>query len=69
MASAKNFGLSASAIDLGLGDMLKSDLEMADEERKKKLREAQRAQQMGAGGAGLGPGTMSLYGAAGGFSI
>lgn len=69
MASMKNFGLSASATDLGLGDQLKSQLEIQDEERKKKLREQQRAQQMGQGGAGLGPATMSLYGMGSGFQI
>lgn len=54
--SAKNFMLSPAAMDLGLGDQLKQQLDDQEIERKKKL--AQAAQ----GGAGLGPATMSLFG-------
>ena len=61
----KNFGLTAAATDLGLGDSLKSQLELQEEERKKKLLARSQAN---AGGA-LGPGTMALYGQTGGFSV
>lgn len=37
MMSQKNFGLSPAAIDLGLGDNLKQQLEDEQEERRKKL--------------------------------
>ncbi len=69
MQSAKNFMLSPAATDLGLGDALTTQLEDADAERRKKLKAQQMAQKMGQGGAGLGPATMSLYGAAGGFGV
>lgn len=60
MLSSKNMMLSPAATDLGLGDQLKSQLEAQEEERKKKLMQRQ---------AGLNPGTMSLYGMSGGFSV
>ncbi len=68
MLSSKNTMLSPAAADLGLGDQLKTQLEDAEEERKKKLLAQQRAAQMQHAG-GLNPGTMSLYGQAGGFSV
>jgi len=57
--SSKNLALSPAAQDLGLGDMLKVQLDDADMERKKKL-------LMGTQGFGLGqalsPATMQLFG-------
>jgi hypothetical protein len=35
--SLKNAGISPSASDLGLGDMLKTQIELDEEERKKKM--------------------------------
>jgi hypothetical protein len=60
--------LSAGAIDLGLGDALKTQLEDQEEERKKRLKAQQMAQQQQQAG-GLNPGTMSLYSGAGGYNI
>lgn len=66
MASSTGLTYSPASIDLGLGDGLKAQLRETEEERKKRLAAAAAAQKMG---GDLGPGTMSLYGAAGGFSI
>lgn len=68
MRSAKNAGLlSPAAVDLGLGADLRQQLADEEEERKKKL--LRQAQAMQRGTPALGPGTMSLYGQAGGLSI
>lgn len=67
MVSSKNFGLSPAAVDLGLGDALRFQLEDAELERKKKLLAEQRAQKM-SGGA-YGPATQSLYAGTGSMSL
>lgn len=57
--SSKNFMVSGEASrDLGLGDLLSSQLAEQEEERKKKLLKAQQA------GVGLGNAAQDLYGGA-----
>lgn len=56
---SKNFSMSPAAQDLGLGDMVKQQLEDEDVARKKKL--------IGGAGSGqfgqnFGPATLSLFG-------
>lgn len=60
MALPKNYSLSPAASDLGLGDLVKQQLQDDEEERKKKLLASQRGQA-------LGPATQSLMG--GMFSV
>jgi len=68
MRSSKNTALlSPATVDLGLGADLRQQLADEEEERKKKL--LRQAQAMQRGSSPLGPGTMSLYGQAGGLSI
>lgn len=63
--SAKNFGLSPAAHDLGLGDQLVQQLQDQEEERKKKL--LQLGQVPNANGLnGISPGAMQLIGGMGG---
>ncbi len=69
MPSPRDFMLSQSATDLGLGGQVRSQLDAQEEERKKRLLAKQRAQALEAGGSGLGPATMALYGSPGGFSV
>ena len=59
-ANPKNFALSSSASDLGLGDAVKTQLDDDVEERKKK---AMLAAKMSA----MSPATLSLFGASGGL--
>lgn len=57
--SGKNLALSQSGMDLGLGDMVKQQLEDQEEERKKKLLRMANPQ--------FGPASMSLLGGSLGF--
>ncbi len=56
-ALSKNFSMSPAAQDLGLGDMVKQQLEDEDNLRKKKLTQGQSNL-----GSNFGPATMSLFG-------
>jgi len=56
----KNFALSPASVDLGLGDVLSS--QMSDELKKRKLEEQMRARQ-----GAMSPATQSLLGQVGGF--
>lgn len=53
--STKNLSVSPGVSDLGYGDMLKQQVDDADEERKKKLLQSR------AGSNPLGPATLSLF--------
>lgn len=67
MISAKNQMISAAASDLGLGDMLKQQLDDTMEERRKKLlRQAQTTQLAH---TQMGPATQSLFAGVGGYSV
>lgn len=63
MMSAKNFQLSPASADLGLGAQLKSQLDTAEEERKKKL--LQQAQALQRSQQTFGPATQQLFGMGG----
>lgn len=64
--NAKNFGLSPAANDLGLGDMLKTQLDDAtEEERRKRTQAGQMAGKSSQ--TALSPATLGLFGA-GGFN-
>lgn len=56
--SAKNFGLTPAAVDLGLGDQLKTQLDDQEEERKRAL--LQQAKQAGSNGAPLSQASAQL---------
>lgn len=51
--NVKNFGLTAAATDLGLGDVLQAQLEAQKIERDKKLAENAKMQRFTASGAAM----------------
>ena len=57
--SDKNKALSPAAQDLGLGDMLKQQMDDMNDERKKKLLQGQQGYGLG---QALSPATLSLFG-------
>lgn len=65
--ATKNAVQGLAAQDLGLGDQLREQLSASQDDMKKKKQLQMAAAKMG--GSALGPGTMSLYGDAGGFSV
>lgn len=67
MQSAKNFGLSPAATDLGLGDMVRQQVEDAEVERKKKLLRDQNGTAGAYGSDILGPASLALLGQVGGY--
>jgi len=59
--NAKNLGLSPAVADLGLGDMLRTQLDDETEEQRRRRLQAQQAQKA-LTGAGMGGAAQALFG-------